>query len=135
MDERQARRARLHKEAERRWEKLGREHPELEDTIAFGRGLVARYVDDLPRAADVALTPEEARAKLAVGMPLLEDQDLGLDLPGIRRFFREATRLSFQTGTRRTISRMKACVGPSTVLIAAISSSVSSPSAPGRSSS
>ena len=87
MDERQARRARLHKEAERRWEKLGRERPELEDTIAFGRGLVARYIDDLPRAADVALTPEEARAKLAAGMPLLEDQDLGLDLPGIRRFF------------------------------------------------
>lgn len=83
----EAERAKLHKEAERRWQKLGREHPELADTIAFGRGLVARYIDELPAAGRIALTPEAAREKLAAGIPLLEDEDLDLDLPGIRAFF------------------------------------------------
>ncbi len=80
-------REKLHKEAARRWTKLGREHPELVETIAFGRGVVALYIDELPQAATVALTPERAREKLAAGIPLLEDEDIDLDLPGIRRFF------------------------------------------------
>lgn len=86
--EMETRRQKLRQEAERRWRKLGQEHPELENTIAFGRGLVTRYIDDLPRAAPVALAPEAARAKLAAGTPLLEEQDLDLDLRGSRRFFR-----------------------------------------------
>lgn len=79
--------ARLHQEAERRWTKLEREHPELRDTIAVGRGLVTRYIDELPAAARIALTPERAREKLAAGLPLLAEEELDLDLPGIRRFF------------------------------------------------
>ena len=80
-------RARLHKEADRRWQKLGREHPELAETIAFGRGLVTRYIDGLPAAGQVSLTPERVREKLTAGFPLLEDENLDLDLPGIRAFF------------------------------------------------
>jgi FdhE protein len=83
----EAERAKLHQEADRRWRKLEREHPELADTVAFGRGLVARYIDELPAAGRVALMPEAAREKLAAGIPLLEDQDLDLDLPGVRAFF------------------------------------------------
>src|SRR3712207_8714410 len=86
-EQRQARREKLRKEADRRWQKLAREHPELETTIAFGRGLVARYIDDLPRAAPVTLSADETREKLAAGVPLLEGLELDLDLPGIRRFF------------------------------------------------
>lgn len=80
-------REKLHQEAERRWRKVEKEHPELADTVAFGRGLVALYIDRLPAAGKVALTPEAAREKLAAGTPLLEDEQLDLDLPGIRRFF------------------------------------------------
>lgn len=86
MSEPRPDRAKLHQEADRRWQKLGRDHPELADTIAFGRGLVARYIDELPAAGRVALTPEATREKLATGVPLLEDEDLDLDLPGIRAF-------------------------------------------------
>lgn len=78
---------RLHKEADRRWKKVEQEHPELADTVAFGRGLVNLYIDELPAAGRIALTPEAARAKLAAGQPLLEDEQLDLDLPGVRRFF------------------------------------------------
>lgn len=80
----------LRQEADRRWYKLGREHPELEEDnkLTFGRGLVERYIDELPAAADVKLDVAEARAKLGAGTPLLEDVDLRLDLRGARRFFR-----------------------------------------------
>lgn len=77
----------LHREAERRWAQLAREQPALAETIAFGRGLVALYIDDLPTAARVDLAPEAARAKLAAGRPLLEDEEIDLDLPGLRHFF------------------------------------------------
>ena len=82
-----AERARLHQEAERRWTRLSREHPELADTIAFGRGLVNLYIDELPGEATAGLTAESARAKLAMHLPLLEDEEIAFDLPGIRRFF------------------------------------------------
>lgn len=80
----------LRQEADRRWNKLAREHPELEEDnkLSFGRGLVSRYIDELPAAADVTLDTSAARAKLEVGTPLLEDVDLRLDLRGARRFFR-----------------------------------------------
>lgn len=80
-------RERMHKEAERRWKKVEQDHPELADTIAFGRGLVALYIDKLPGAGQITLTPEMVREKLAAGTPLLEDENLNLDLPGIRSFF------------------------------------------------
>jgi FdhE protein len=80
-------RERLHQEAERRWAQLEREQPNLADTITFGRGLVALYIDDLPAAARVNLSPEAAQEKLAAGLPLLEDEEIDLDLPGIRHFF------------------------------------------------
>lgn len=79
-------REKLHREAERRWTKLGRDHPELAATIAAGRGLVALYIDQLPPAPPLALTPGAARAKLAAGVPLLADESLDFDLPALRRF-------------------------------------------------
>src|SRR4051794_27805824 len=77
----------LRQEAEQRWEQLGREQPELAETIAFGRGLVGLYIDDLPAAARVNLSPEAAREKLTAGQALLEGEEVDLDLPGIRHFF------------------------------------------------
>lgn len=77
----------LHDEAEWRWRKLGQDHPDLGETIAFGRGLVRLYINELPQAGAMALAPEEARAKLAAGVPLLEDEEVQFDLPGIQRFF------------------------------------------------
>jgi FdhE protein len=77
----------LHAEAEWRWRKLGQDHPDLAETIAFGRGLVKLYINELPAAGVIALTPEAAREKLAAGVPLLEEEDVQFDLPGIQRFF------------------------------------------------
>ncbi len=77
----------LHAEAEWRWRKLGQDHPDLVETIAFGRGLVKLYINELPAAGVIALTPEAAREKLAAGVPLLEEEDVQFDLPGIQRFF------------------------------------------------
>lgn len=80
----------LRKEADRRWTKLAREHPELEadNKLSFGRGLVDRYIDELPAAANVTIGVDEVRSKFETGTPLLEDVDLRLDLRGARRFFR-----------------------------------------------
>ena len=77
----------LHDEAEWRWRKLGQEHPDLAETIAFGRGLVKLYINELPGAGATTLVPELAREKLAAGVPLLEEEDVRFDLPGIQRFF------------------------------------------------
>lgn len=77
----------LQDEAEWRWRKLGQDHPDLAETIAFGRGLVKLYINELPAAGGVELTPEAAREKLAAGVPLLEEEDVQFDLPGIQRFF------------------------------------------------
>jgi FdhE protein len=77
----------LHDEAEWRWRKLGQDFPDLAETIAFGRGLVKLYINELPAAGTIALTPETAREKLAAGVPLLEEEDVQFDLPGIQRFF------------------------------------------------
>lgn len=77
----------VHDEAEWRWRKLGQDYPALAETIAFGRGLVKLYINELPAAGVIALTPDEARAKLAAGVPLLEDEEVQFDLPGIQRFF------------------------------------------------
>jgi FdhE protein len=79
-------REKLHREATRRWDRLARLHPELEATIAAGRGLVALYVDHLPPAPPLALTPDAARAKLATGVPLLEDEPLDFDPLALRQF-------------------------------------------------
>ncbi len=80
-------RERLHREAERRWRQLGNAYPELADTIAFGRGLVALYIDDLPAPATLDMTVERARQKLEAGLPLLADEAFDVDLPGLRHFF------------------------------------------------
>lgn len=77
----------LQDEAEWRWRKLGQDHPDLAETIAFGRGLVKLYINELPAAGVVELSPEAAREKLAAGVPLLEEEDVQFDLPGIQRFF------------------------------------------------
>lgn len=79
-------REQLHREAERRWTRLGREHPELVATIAAGREIVALYIDRLPPAPPLNLTPEAARDKLAAGVPLLADETLDFDLPSLDRF-------------------------------------------------
>lgn len=79
-------REKLHREAARRWGRLARAHPELAETIAAGRGLVALYIDHLPPAPHLALTPTAAREKLAAGVPLLADESLDFDLPALRRF-------------------------------------------------
>jgi FdhE protein len=80
-------REKLHREAERRWARLGRDHPELAATIAAGRGLVALYIDHLPPAPPLALEADAAREKLAAGVPLLADESLDFDLPALRAFF------------------------------------------------
>lgn len=80
-------RERLHREAEQRWRRLGDAYPELADTIAFGRGLVALYIDDLPASPPMPMSVEQARQKLATRQPLLADEDLDVDTPGLRHFF------------------------------------------------
>jgi len=79
-------RDKLHREADRRWLRLERQHPELAETIRYGRRLVALFIDERPPAPPFALTVEAAQAKLAVGLPLLEDEALELDLPSLRHF-------------------------------------------------
>jgi len=79
-------RAKLHQEAERRWLRLERQHPELADTIRYGRRLVALFIDERPSAPTFALTAEQARAKLTAGLPLLDEETLDFDLPGLHRF-------------------------------------------------
>ena len=80
-------RERLHREAARRWRRLGDAYPELAETIAFGRGLVALYIDDLPAPVALDMTVERARQKLADGLPLLADEDFDVDTTGLRHFF------------------------------------------------
>lgn len=80
-------RERLHREADRRWRRLGDAYPELAETIAFGRGLVELYIDDLPAPASVQLDEEQARRKLAADQPLLADERFDVDIPGLRHFF------------------------------------------------
>lgn len=79
-------REKLHREAARRWERVGRDHPELAATIAAGRGIVALYIDHPLTAPPLALTAEAARAKLAAGVPLLADEQLDFEPPALRRF-------------------------------------------------
>ena len=80
-------RERLHREAERRWRRLGDVYPELAETIAFGRGLVALYIDDLPAPASLDMAVERAREKLTAGLPLLADEHFAIDTHGLRHFF------------------------------------------------
>ena len=80
-------RERLHREADRRWRRLGEAYPELAETIAYGRGLVALYIDDLPAPAALDMTVERAREKLLAGVPLLTGEDFDIDTPGLRHFF------------------------------------------------
>jgi FdhE protein len=78
---------RLRREAEQRWRQLGEAFPELADRIAFARGLVALYIDDLPAPAPVHLTVEQARQKLASDQPLLDGEDFDVDTIGLRHLF------------------------------------------------
>lgn len=80
-------REKLHREAERRWARLERDHSELAGTIAAGRGIVALYIDWLPPTPSLWLTAEVARNKLAMGVPLLADESIDFDAPAIREFF------------------------------------------------
>lgn len=79
-------RERLRREAERRWRRLGDAYPYLAETIAYGRDLVALYIDDLPAPAPLDLTVERARRKLDEGRPLLDGEELAVDAPGLRHF-------------------------------------------------
>jgi FdhE protein len=83
-------RERLQREAERRWTRLEREHPELAPAIAAGRGIVGLYIDYLPPAPPLDLTPEAVRDKLRSGTPLLADESLDFDPAALRRFFAAA---------------------------------------------
>ena len=74
----------IHDEAEWRWRKLGQDYPTLAETIAFGRGLVKLYINELPAAGVIALTPDEARAKLAAGVPLLRALAISVTMSTIR---------------------------------------------------
>ena len=80
-------RERLHRQAAQRWQRLAGACPELAEPIALGRGLVALYIDDLPAPATLDLTIEEARQKLAQGLPLLAELDFDADVAGLRHFF------------------------------------------------
>jgi FdhE protein len=77
----------LRREAEQRWRRLGEAYPELAERIAFARGLVALYIDDLPAPAPVSLTVEQARRKFAAGRPLLDGEDFDVDIIGLRHLF------------------------------------------------
>lgn len=79
-------REKLQQEAERRWTRLGQEHPELAEVIVYGRLLVTLFIDELPTAVPSALTMERAREKLTAGIPLLEGEEIDIDLPGLQRF-------------------------------------------------
>lgn len=79
-------REKLHREADRRWGRLGRDHPELAGTIAAGRGVVALYIDHPLPAPPLDLAPEAAREKLAAGLPLLADEPLDFDPAALDRF-------------------------------------------------
>jgi formate dehydrogenase maturation protein FdhE len=80
-------RERLHSQAERRWRRLADTYPELSETIAYGRGLVALYIDDLPAPATLDMTVERARQKLDAGLSLLTEEDFDVDVAGLRHFF------------------------------------------------
>lgn len=79
-------REKLRREAERRWSRVAGAHPELAETIAAGRGIVALFIDELPPAPPLALTLEAARHKLAAGVPLLADEALDFEHAALRRF-------------------------------------------------
>ncbi|HEY8599553.1 MAG TPA: formate dehydrogenase accessory protein FdhE [Thermomicrobiales bacterium] len=102
--------AKLHSEAERRWKRVEHDHPELTETIAFGRGLVALYIDEIPASGATALTPEQAREKLAAGIPLLEGEELDLDLPGLQRFFARLCELASQQPEMPAAERLAAAI-------------------------
>jgi len=96
-----AARDKLHREADRRWTRLERQHPELAEAIRYGRRLVALFIDERPAAPPFALTIEQARAKLTVGVPLLDDEALQLDLSALRRF---ATHLCAWAGEQELLA-------------------------------
>jgi FdhE protein len=103
--------AKLHSEADRRWKRVAHDHPELAETIAFGRGLVALYIDEMPQAAAaVAMTPERAREKLTAGLPLLDEEELDLDLPGLQRFFIRLCALAGQQPEMQAAERLRTAV-------------------------
>lgn len=79
-------REKLHREADRRWLRLERHHPELADTIRYGRRLVALFIDERPSTSPFVLTAGQASAKLATGLPLLDDETLDFDLPRLHHF-------------------------------------------------
>lgn len=79
-------RLKLHREADRRWLRLERQHPELTDTIDHGRRLVTLLIDERPAAPSLTLTAQQVSAKLAAGLPLLDDEALDFDLPRMHRF-------------------------------------------------
>ncbi len=100
----------LHSEAERRWKRVEQDHPELMETITFGRGLVALYIDEIPQTAVAMLTSEQARLKLAAGIPLLDDEDLDLDLPRLQHLFLKICALVSRQPEMASAERLSAAV-------------------------
>jgi FdhE protein len=112
--------AKLHNEADRRWKRVAQDHPELAETIAFGRGLVALYIDELPQAAVAALTTEQAREKLAAGIPLLDEEDFDLDLPKLQRFFIRLCALAGQQPEMHAAEQLRVAVADGSCEIEAL---------------
>ena len=97
----------LHTEAARRWSRVEQEHPELAEMLAFGRGLVAFYIDEIPPAGAAMLTTEQVREKLAAGVPILEGEDLDLDLPALQRCFTRLCALASQQSDMIAAERLQ----------------------------
>jgi hypothetical protein len=101
-------REKLHREADRRWTRLEQHHPELAETIRYGRHLIALFIDERPAAPPFPMTVEQARAKLAADVPLLDDEALDLDLPRLRHF---ATRVCAWAGEQALLAAPAAELG------------------------
>lgn len=68
--------------------RLAREAPALAEVAAVQGALLRAAAAAPPLAVGVALAPAVARAKLAAGVPLLRDEDLGLDRAASRAAMR-----------------------------------------------
>lgn len=110
----------LHIEAERRWKRVEQDHPELAETITFGRGLVTLYIDEIPQTDVAALTAEQAREKLAAGIPLLEGEDLDLDLPRLQQFFIRLCALASQQPDMASAERLRAAIADGSCAVEAL---------------
>jgi FdhE protein len=71
---------------------LVQESPELKNAAQVYEAILPLLRDADLRVAPVSLTPEEARAKMELGLPLLHDIDLGLDVEAVHELMLKLAR-------------------------------------------